>query len=235
MEETTMTNEWRCRPALSVAFLLLLTAGSIAAPKTTNITTTNVVHDATSATQLLLRSDDFNGSQQATYSSYLDSANWHFYLSPGRTLYVTPDSPIDGAQPVAPPAGYYSQNIEVYSRCDDQYGNAVYFPNILTASGNCSLGVDFGYNGTVYKLLMNPSGRPPTNSSCPATGCPPTGVTTVTCNAVGNGQCVSWTIVPNASAGKVNVASLFRLSNGKAGWIYIGQYYNTFRIDITNP
>jgi hypothetical protein len=231
-----VTNEWRRRPVLSVAFLLLLTVGSIAASKTTNINTTSVVHDNTLGTQLLLRSDDFNGSQQATYSgSFLDSANWHFYLPAGRTLFVTPDSPINGSQPTAPPPGYYSQSIEVYSRCDDQYGNAVYFPNIVTGSGNCSLGVDFGYNGTIYKLLMNPTGVPPTTTTCPAGGCPLTGTTTVTCNAVNAGQCVSWTIVPNANAANVNVASLFRSSGGKTGWLYIGQYYNTFRIDITNP
>jgi hypothetical protein len=230
-----VTNKWRRRAALFVAFLLLLAVGSVAAPKTTNITTTNVVYDYTSGTQLLLRSDDFNGSQQATYSSYLESANWHFLLSPGRTLFVTPNSPIDSFQPTAPPPGYYSQNIEVYSRCDDQYGNAVFFPNILSGSGNCSLGVDFGYNGTIYKLLMNSSGRPPTNTTCPTAGCPPAGTATVTCNAVSAGQCVSWTIVPNANAAHVNVASLFRSSSGKPGWIYIGQYYNTFRINITNP
>ena len=64
-----------------------------------------------------------------------------------------------------------------------------------------------------------------------------TGLVTVTCDALSNSQCVSWEIVPNANAPNANIANLYwyRSSKGTATWVYIGQYYNTFRIDVTNP
>lgn len=59
----------------------------------------------------------------------------------------------------------------------------------------------------------------------------------VTCNQVSNNQCVSWSIVPNANAPNANVANLYWYSSkGKnSTWVFVGQYCNTFRIDVTNP
>jgi hypothetical protein len=73
---------------------------------------------------------------------------------------------------------------------------------------------------------------------CPSTGCPATGLATLTCNKVINNQCVSWTIVPNTSAAHANVANLYKEGGGSRGsttWTFIGEYYDTFRIDVTNP
>ena len=55
-----------------------------------------------------------------------------------------------------PGAAYYWKNVQTYSACRDQNGNIVPFQNVLTSSGNCSMGVDFNWNGTVYKLFMVP-------------------------------------------------------------------------------
>ena len=112
--------------------------------------------------------------------------------------------------------------------------------NILTSSGNCKLGVNFKYGSSANKLLLSPfpfSGAGDGTPVCPSTGCPTTGVVTVTCNSVSSGQCVSWTIVPNTSAPNANVGNLYYYGGkgASAAWIYIGQYYNTFRIDLTNP
>src|SRR6202035_2856063 len=108
------------------------------------------------------------------------------------------------------------QSTSLRSSCFDQNGNAVPLGNVVTSSGNCKLGIDFNYGGTVYKLLMSPfpfsesgAGTP----ICPPTGCPPSGLVTVNCNSVSNGQCVSWTITPNTSAANANVANLY--SEGK--------------------
>ena len=113
--------------------------------------------------------------------------------------------------------------------------------NVITSSGNCKLGLTFYSGGTVYKLLMSPfpfSGSGDGTPICPSTGCPATGLATVTCNKVSNSQCVSWTIVPNTSAANANVANLYMEGGGPKGtttWTFIGQYYNTFRLDVTNP
>jgi hypothetical protein len=122
----------------------------------------------------------------------------------------------------------------------DQNGNTVPLQNVVTSSGNCKLGVNFNSGGTLYKLLMSPfplaqPGDAP--ATCPSTGCPAPGLVTVTCNQVSNIQCVGWTIVPNAGVPNANVANLYEYAsvNRTATWIFIGQYYNTFRIDVTNP
>ena len=134
---------------------------------------------------------------------------------------------------MAPPPGYYWQNVEVAVGCYDQNLNLVPFQNILTLSANCKMIVDFGYNGVEYKIVMGPSGN------LPAPG-PVTGLVNVTCNSVGNGQCVNWTITPNTTASGSNpptVANLYQFNtgHGKTTLVLVGQYYHTFRIDVTNP
>ena len=215
-----------------------------------NVTT--VAHDyASDGSQLLMRSDDYNGSGQASYTSFssrnsslsssIVNGEWDLilYNQSLRTLWITPNDPV-GSQPSGPPPGYYSQGVQSSSRCFDQNGNTVPLQNVVTSSGNCKLGVNFNSGGTLYKLLMSPfpfSGSGDGTPTCPPGGCPTTGVVTVMCNAVSNGQCVSWTITPNTSAPSANVANLYWYSSkGKsASWVFIGQYYNAFRIDVTNP
>lgn len=230
-------------------FLILVLTLSVSAVAQ-NVTTT--VHDYDSAgNQVLLRSDDYNASEQATYtsssskktslgSSILSDGEFELQLSQQsvRTVWITPNDPV-GSQLTGPPAGYYWNSAFVRSHCFDQNGNLVPLANVVTYSGNCQLGIDFSSGGTVYKLLMSPfafsiSGVTPT---CPSSGCPPTGFVTVTCNAVSNGQCVNWTITPNASAANATYANLYSEGSTKKGitWNYIGQYHNTFRIDVTNP
>lgn len=244
------------RFSISGVALLALCFTSVAAQKTTtsyheNVTTTIFDTDSTGA-QVLFRSDDANGVGQATYvtggkgtntvNSLIES-NGEWQLDFGgaspRGFWVTPDDAIDGSQPAGPPPGLYLHPAKVYSTCRDQSGNIVPFENLVNGSGSCSLGVDFVYNGTEYKLLMNPSGVPPdTGAVCPSTGCPATGVSNVACNAVSNNRCVSWTITPNMAAPNATVASLFSYTSSRtatAPWVYIGQCYNTFRINVMYP
>jgi hypothetical protein len=207
----------------------------------TTIYLTTVVHDfALDGTELLERSDDWNGTGQATYSNALNagvtavinsSGIWHLDLlkqSTGiRTLWITPNDVYNSSAASVPGAAYYWQSVETYSGCQDANGNTVPIQNVVTSSGNCSMGVDFGYNGVTYKLFMGPV--------LPGPG-PATGLVTVTCNSASGGQCVSWTIVPNMAAPNPEVANLYSYTGGpKSPWVFIGQYYNTFRIDSTNP
>ena len=230
-------------------------AGKAGGQKTSsnNATATLQDYDALLTNLMLLRSDDYNGSGQATYTSsssrtsslssgFDANGEWNLNLSNQslRTVYITPNAAIDNLQPQGPPVGYYSQGVTVRSGCFDQNGNIVPLANVVTASGNCKLGVNFTSGTANYKLLMSPfplsgSGDPP--PTCPSTGCPATGAVMVTCNAVSNSQCVNWTIEPNATASHANVANLYRYSSsrGSATWVFIGQYYNTFRINISNP
>ena len=218
------------------------------------VTTVIFDNDDTGAA-LLMRSDDFNGSGQATYATikekrgagYLVNSQiqsngvWELALSEqsGRALWITPDQGVDSSQPTAPPAGYYAVQ-KVYSACLDQSGNIVPFENVVNGSGNCSLGVNFNYAGVLYKLLMRPGSLDPSQTGpgalCPSGGCPATGKAKVTCNAVGNNQCVNWTITPNAEAPLVRVSNLYSYQTApNTAWVYIGQYYNSFSVSVTYP
>jgi hypothetical protein len=224
-----------------LVFMSTSSAAKASCHSSINVTTT--VYDSdSSSNQLLLRSDDWNGTGYATYSAALNAnvvsdiygcdGRWYFELyrqSVVRTLYITPNDAINSSQPQAPPPGYYQQYVEVVSGCHDQNGNAVSFWSITTVSDNCDLIVDFGYGGTKYKLAMGSKWSLPGAT---------TGLVTVTCKTVntGSGECVSWTITPNVAASSGNnptVANLYYYARG-GKLTFIGQYYNTFRFDL-NP
>jgi hypothetical protein len=205
---------------------------------TVNVTSTVFNLDASGAL-LLTRSDDYNSSNYASYAytsvnsieSFIDSSGvWYLNLYPQetgtRTVFVTPNDNV-GAQPAAPPAGYYWKNVEITSQCSDSLGNTVPFPNLVNGSSSCGFGIDFGYGGITYKLLL---GRV-LNATDPTPG-----KAEVACNAVNNSdQCVAWTITAGTGTSGV-VANLYSYTGRpKAPWVFIGQYYNSVRVNVTNP
>ena len=239
-------------PTLPMVPLPATTAPGVAAAQKTGSTAINVtttVYDFDAGAQLLMRSDEYNGSGQATYTTIKGSKGagnlvasqitadglWQLSLTDqsGRRVWLTPNQPVDSSQPAAPPAGYYAIQ-KAYSACRDQSGNIVPYPSLVNGSGNCSLGINFSYGGILYKLLVRPDSLDST--LCPSGGCPATGLAKVTCNAVSNGKCVNWTIAPNAEAPLIGVANLYSYTGPRGTpWVYIGQYHNTFRIDASNP
>ena len=246
--EGGMKNQGRNYSTIFSLFLLLAASLAHAQPgsasagggKTTSSNTgvTSIVSDYDlSGALLLFRSHDYNGTGQATYTSinnigsFLDSSGiWHLNLytqrTGARTVYVTPNDPV-GSQPAAPPAGYYWSNVEITSKCTDSGGNTVPFANLVNGSNNCGFMVDFGYNRTTYKLLV---GRV-LNANDPIPG-----KASVTCNAViTSNQCVDWTITVGDGTSPV-AANLYSYTGGpKAPWVFIGQYYNSGRVHVTNP
>jgi hypothetical protein len=202
----------------------------------TNVTS-NVSDYDLSGVPLLFRSDNSNGTSQATYasinniSSFVDSTGiWHLNLyqqkTGSRTVYVTPNDPV-GSQTAAPPAGYYWKNVEITSQCRDANGNTVPFANLVNGSNSCAFMVDFGYNGIVYKLqvgrVLNATDPIPDKASA-------------TCNAVNSSnQCVDWTLTVGDGTSPV-VANLYSYTGRpQAPWIFINQYYNSGRVHVTNP
>jgi|GEM_PF-3156444 len=231
----------------AVAFCFAISNNAFAQKSSTaiNVTTTVYDFDAASTQLLLMRSDNYNGSGLATYTTYkgkgtnaasvtsqiTSDGQWYLAMNDqsGRYIWVTPNQAIDSSQPPGPPAGYYAIQ-KAYSNCRDQNGNIIPYPNLVNGSGNCSMAVNFHYEGILYKLLMRPGALEGTQ--CPSGGCPATGLAKVACNGVSAGKCVNWTITPNDGAPLVAVANLYSYT-GPSGspWVYIGQYYNTFRIN----
>lgn len=209
-------------------------------PSTANVTT--IVHDEDTANppnQLLLRSDDFNSVFQATYNDpgggftstiQLDQSGWQLYLGSQtlRRVWLTLSKPVGGSPAAPAPDGYYSASLELHSACYD-VNNQRLTSSFLTITpgtslSRCHMGVDFSSGRTKYKFDMGPD----------IAG---TGWATVSCNTGDStGACNNWTISPNTAAGLGNVptvANLYRYAG--SGLVYIGSYYNTYRIDITNP
>jgi hypothetical protein len=200
------------------------------------INVTSVVHDQdTSGTKLLFQGDDVNNNSQATYTNIGNvttavgnPGGWglNLYNQVARTVCLT-FTRVDGAAPSVS-NGCYSANVEIYSHCHDLSGNEIGFLTIEVGvpQGNCTFGFDFNTGRAKYKLEMGQSLQ-----SSPAGG--PTGLASVTCNASNGSTCVSWIIAPNTSALNPTIANLYYF--GHKGLEYIGQYYLTFRIDVTNP
>lgn len=234
--------KWAVRLAgivLTVVALNIIPQGVRAGKPTSNSTNVSaIIHDTdTSGALLLFRSDDYNGSDDATYTavnnivSSIDSTGiWHLNLytqkTGTRTVFVTPDIPV-GSAPAAPLANFYWKNVEITSKCTDSSGNTVPFSSLVNGSSTCAFMVDFNFNGIVYKLLvgrvLNATDPNPSEAS-------------VACNAQNSsGQCVNWSITTGQSAPGA-IANLYSFTGRpSAPWVFIGQYYNTFRIDVTNP
>jgi hypothetical protein len=205
-----------------------------ASPKSGSpLNVTSTVHDYTDSTNLmqnLLRSDDYNGTGQASYdtgSNFRSQIFSMWYLDlrsqTTRSVYVSFSQTVNGpSNPL--PDGYYDP--EVLTRCHDANGNIVDFLSVNTSDNRCSLRVDFTNGGTSYVFVMSPEAQ--------YAG---TGWATVVCNAVNTSSaCVSWTITPTPSTQGPNatVANLYTV--GHAGKeTLIGSYHNTYRIDVTNP
>ena len=62
------------------------------------------------------------------------------------------------------------------------------------------------------------------------------GEASVACNAInGSNQCVAWTITAGNVVSGV-VANLYSYTGRRsAPWVFIGQYYNSVRVHVTNP
>jgi hypothetical protein len=206
------------------------------------VTSTIFDQDA-SGNQWLMRSDDFNGSGFATYTSnsthggsltswITTTGGWQLLLDSQttRTIYLVLAS--QGMTGI--PDGDYSANVEVYTRCFDANGNKVTIVGLAggASNNNCTFGMDFSTGGNKYKLALGPD----------YDAAAPTGRATVTCTAASNGSCTSWTVAPNPST-----TSTFTLTNGQVvsapaanlyvfahnGLTFKGSYHNSFAISLT--
>jgi hypothetical protein len=233
-----MGNAWpQTTLVLRLALVLLLTLGlgSLAQGGKPNrsspINVTSTVHDYTDSTNLvqnLLRSDNAAGQAlYATGSNVLSQIFGIWYLNltgqTTRSVYLTFSDNVIGSPTNPLPDDYY--NPRVLSRCFDTNNNIIDFLSVNTSDNRCSLRVEFTHNGTAYSFVMSPEYAG-------------TGWATVACSVVNksSGACVSWTITPTPSTqvNNATVANLYIDSHGGKQTL-VGSYYNTYRIDVTNP
>jgi hypothetical protein len=211
------------------------------------------------ALPLLLHSDDFTGSgtgtcyggigalyqgtggQNHVLSDLNNNGGLNLYLNSqtARRLWIDPTHPINPSQPTnVPAAGCYYNGVDMYGNCFDPSGTAIGLANLTLGSHtNCTLAVNFTPASVEYKLMLGPSNALPT-STCSSAGCPATGLATITCNKLDstNSHCVDWTVA-NASAPNPDVANLYYYSSsrGTQTLVFVGQYYHSFLLHITQP
>jgi hypothetical protein len=188
---------------------------------------TTPCNGSTSTTPYTLQSD---GSTSATYagdftpSTHVVPDYYQLDLSLDRsrsvllTLNPLPDNPAGPfTGPLALPGAI------LYSRCFTPSGGYQDWTQIQPATPdfNCSMRVNFTYNGVNYILVMSPEYRG-------------TGTATVTCTnwSTSANSCIAWTDVPNSGAANPNVALLLNKSNGESP---IGYYSLTFNVTLTHP
>src|SRR5262245_49211668 len=215
----------------AVAVGAIVSAAQLGRTATTYVPVTTTIHNDNAApNDLLFRSD---GASQASYedggsrgqsmSSHVTSiGSWQLYIGgqTARRVWITLSHPVAGSPSAPAPDGYYSDSVELYSRCWDMNNTAIVWWEIPppTSQNRCNFGLDFAYNRVKYKLVMGPS----IPGLLDTAG---TGWATVSCNAANGGACVNWSIVPNMIAGGGNVPTVANLYKfGKNGtFSLIGQ------------
>lgn len=197
--------------------------------------------------QYLTRSDDYSGTTFATYNELTDpnikntiagdgNSFWSMYLLPGtdRKIWLTLNSRSE--TPILPDGDYLaSAPAEIFSQCWNRKGNSpMSWETMKTGASlnHCSFGVIFAYGGIEYKLLMRPNKADATN----------TGWAKVTCRAsTTKDGCTRWEMVPNMDPEELHptVANLYKCEptcTGSNSLITVlGEYRNTFRIEVTYP
>ena len=219
--------------AASLGAVLLSGAAGARVAGTYNVTITVYDTDANGAATHI-GSDDYNGNGNAVYNSLVDPGTatnifqatklfLDLWGQSNRTLYINADDPLPGS-PAGPAPGKYWQNVEFYAGCYDANKNLIPLQSVTTSSGNCRVGVDFTSNGAKYKFDMGPVQAAPG---------PATGFAYVQCNVVSAGSCVNWTVTPSLNGPNPRVANLYLF--GTKGLVFLHQYYDSYRIGVTNP
>lgn len=237
---------------LSIVWIALAASTAFAAGQTTPINVTSVIHDYDAnnapigSVALLTQSDDHlnsacaNDIDCATYSTsgkcpsncltsvvHPSGGSWQLLLNnqTTRTVRLTA-SFVSGTYVNF--TGSYHASVEMYAMCwtDGTETTEVSLLQIApgTSVNNCALGIDFSNGRTKYKLEM---GQTALDNGA-------TGTATVSCTAGTGATCTSWSIAPNAAAQHPSIANLYKFAT-KGGLSFLGQYTNTYRVDVTSP
>lgn len=230
------------------ALVLQSTAQPQGPKRTSDVPVTSTITDSINGISMQIQSD---GAGPYTNTKYVESivqgsaADWeldtNYSTFSTRSVWLDFTKPVSGSGPNGqdPIAPFNSglAKVRFISKC--HLYNVSMFTIPLGTTVNCPLATGFNYGGIQYRLHMNPLTGVDVN--------PETDYVNITCNAVNSAlQCINWTIEPNASKGgcasidcsvKQNVARLSKMvtTKGKTTPVNQGNFYISFRIDLTNP
>jgi hypothetical protein len=191
--------------------------------------------DIVSSTNYRIQGDGlgsyFNGGASSV-SSILQSPSGDWVLdttsSKTRTLLIDLRAPVQnsGAQQIF---AYEDLPVRIIVKCHEAIAGS--FPAMkLNQTLSCPTGIAFTYAGIQYGLIM--SSGPNSDVDYVETNNPQ-----VTCTVVNSttNQCIGWTIAPIQQSGG-SVENIARLRKPfKGGYANLGDFYLTFRFNVTNP
>ena len=220
-------------------------AQSGAAATNTPVTSYIADGDQSIAPSLQIRSDgagSYQNSRTLT-SDFTSGGKWvldaYFPKNSTRTIYLDfsrsiPGSGPDGGLAVAIPTGTYK--FQAYVDCPSPYYNNNFLTIAPGQTVHCPLHVGELYVGSdLYSINMNPS---PGSEGFTWSE---TNYANVTCTSTAS-PCKSWTITPSGTAPDGSAANVTVLlkhvvtsKNGATTPVKQGDFYMSFRIDVTNP
>jgi hypothetical protein len=196
--------------------------------------TLDTAGDIVSSTNYRIQGDGlgsyFNGA--SSVSSILQSPSGDWVLdttsSKTRTVLIDLRAPVPNSQ-AQQIFAYENLPVRIIVKCHEAIAGS--FPAMkLNQTLSCPTGIALVYAGTQYGLIM--SSGPNSDVDYAETNNPQ-----VTCTAVNSttNQCIAWTIAPIQQAGG-SVENIARLRKPvRGGYANLGDFYLTFRFNVTNP
>jgi hypothetical protein len=201
-----------------------------------NVPVTSILNDTgvvTAGTNYQIESDGagsyFNGV--ASVSSILQgsSGDWVLTSSSTQTILVDLRQPVPNSG-AAPPFAWQLLPARIISKCHEALAGS--FPAMtLSQTLSCPTAISFQYGGNSYGLMM--ASGPNSDINYAETNDP-----LVTCTSVdGSNHCNRWTVLPiRQPDGTIkNIARLRKAIKGNNNFAFLGDYYLSFSIEVTNP
>ncbi len=228
------------RLALALLLTLGLGLGRLAqgGKSAPDVPVTSILNDTgvvTAGTNYQIQSDGlgsyFNGV--ASVSSILQGSSGDWVLdttsSSTQTIHIDLREPIPNSG-AAPPFAWELLPARIISKCHEALAGS--FPAMaLNQTLSCPTAISFQYGGNSYGLMM--ASGPNSDITYGETNNP-----LVTCTSmIGSNQCNNWTVLPiQQPDGTIkNIARLRKALKGNNNFAFLGDYYLSFSIEVTNP
>ncbi len=242
-----MASKWTAPTRMSISLVLALlvfsgpgegspSPGGKSQPPTSVTSALSIAGDIADGSNYRIQGDGLNSydNGMSSVSSTLQSPSGDWVLdttgSQTRTVLIDLRDPVpnSGAQQIF---AYQSLPVRIIIKCSEAIIGS--FPAMkLNQTLSCPTGVSFTYAGAQYGLIMSSGPNSDVDYA-------ETNNSQVTCMAVSSttNHCIAWTIAPIQQAGGTveNIVRLRKPLKCAGCFANLGDFYLTFRFNVTNP